>query len=75
MTATVVPLDSRRPSPQATCACTRHQLDALAARTRDHLDGHDLLIPRDVLDRVLADIERTTAAVLKSTPPTERTNP
>jgi hypothetical protein len=75
MTATVVSLDSRRPEPQAACRCTRHRLDALASRTRDHLDGHDLLIPRDVLEAVLADITRTTAAVLDSTPPTERTNP
>ena len=75
MTATIVSLDSRRPAPRAACACTRHQLDALASRTRDHLDRHDLLIPRDVLEAVLADITRTTAAVLDSTPPTERTNP
>lgn len=75
MTATVVSLDSRRPAPHAACGCTRHLLDALAARTRDQLDGHDLLIPRDVLEAVLTDITRTTAAVLDSKPPTERTNP
>lgn len=75
MTATVVFLDSRRPPPTPACGCTRHLLAALAARTRDQLDAHDLLIPRDVLDLVLADIERTTAAVLDGKPPTERTNP
>jgi hypothetical protein len=75
MTATVVSLDSRRPSPQAACGCTRHQLDALASRTRAQLDGHALLIPRDVLESVLSDITRTTAAVLDSKPPTGRTNP
>jgi hypothetical protein len=75
MTATVVSLDSRRPAPTPACGCTRHLLDALAARTRDQLDGHDLLIPRDVLEAVLTDITRTTAAVLDSRPPTERTNP
>jgi hypothetical protein len=75
MTATVVSLDSRRPAPTPACGCTRHLLDALASRTRDQLDGHDLLIPRDVLEAVLTDITRTTTAVLDGTPPTERTNP
>jgi hypothetical protein len=75
MTATVVSLDSRRPAPTPDCGCTRHLLDALASRTRDELDGHDLLVPRDVLEAVLADITRTTAAVLDSRPPTERTKP
>lgn len=74
MTATVVSLSSRRPEPKPACTCTRHQLDALADRTRGRLDDHDLLIPRDVLELVLADIAQTTAAVL-GTPPTERTNP
>ena len=75
MTATVTSLEGRRPAPQPACGCTRHQLDALANRTRDQLDSHDLLIPRDALEAVLVDITRTTAAVLDSTPPTERTNP
>jgi hypothetical protein len=66
MTATVVSLDSRRPALTPACGCTRHLLDA---------GGHDLLIPRNVLEAVLADITRTTAAVLDSRPPTERTNP
>lgn len=75
MTATVISLQSRRPAPQPACGCTRHLLDALAARTSAQLDEHDLLIPRDVLERVVADITRTTAAVLDGKPPTERTNP
>lgn len=75
MTATVVSLDSRRPAPKPACGCTRHLLDALAHRTLTQLDQHALLIPRDVLEAVLADITSTTAAVLDSTPPTERTNP
>lgn len=75
MTATVVSLDSRRPAPTPACGCTRHQLEALAVRTRGRLDAHALLIPRDVLEAVLSDITRTTAAVLDSKPPTGRTNP
>ncbi|WP_297625679.1 hypothetical protein [Nocardioides sp.] len=75
MTATIVSLDSRRPAPPPACGCTRHLLDALASRTAARLQAHDLLIPRDVLERVLADITHTTVAVLDGTPPTERTNP
>lgn len=75
MTATVISLDSRRPAPTPACGCTRHLLDALAARTRVQLNGHDLLIPRDVLEAVLTDITQTAAAVLDGKPPTERTNP
>lgn len=75
MTATIVSLDSRRPAPTPACGCTRHLLDALGRRTRDQLDRHALLIPRDVLEAVLDDIKRTSAAVLDSKPPSERTNP
>lgn len=74
MTATIVSLSSRRPAPTPACGCTRHLLDALAVRTSTKLEEHDLLIPRDVLERVLADIVATTAAVLDGKPPTERTN-
>ena len=75
MTATVVSLDSRRPTPQPACGCTRHKLVALRDRTAARLDEHGLLIPRDVLEAVLADIATTTAAVLDGRPPTERTHP
>ena len=75
MTATIVSLGSRRPTPKPACGCTRHLLGALSARTAAELQDHDLLVPRDVLERVLADIAQTTAAVLDGKPPTERTRP
>lgn len=74
MTATVIDLSSRLPQPEPACKCTKHLLRALAERTADHLAGTEgeLLIPRELLADVLADIHRTTAAVLDSKPPTER---
>ena len=73
MTATVISLASRR-NPATGCQCPRHQLDALAGRVRNHLDAHagELLIPRDVLADVLADLTATTNRLI---PPTERTKP
>ncbi len=74
MTATVVDLASRRRNQTPTCACPRHELDALAGRVRNLLDQTEgeLLIPRDHLAGVLADLSATTDRLL---PPTERTKP
>lgn len=74
MTATVIDLSSRLPQPRAACACTKHLLQALAERTAGALADSEgvLLIPRDLLADVLADIHDTTAAVLDGKPPTER---
>ena len=74
MTATVISLSSRRPDPKQPCACPRHQLDALAGRVRDRLDQTEgsLLVARDDLAAVLADIRATTDRLI---PSTERTAP
>ena len=71
MTATVVSLASRR-NPATGCQCPRHQLDALAERVRARLDecAGELLIPREHLADVLADLTATTNRLV---PPNERT--
>lgn len=74
MSANVIDLASRRRNPDPACTCPRHQLDALAARVRDVLDGTDgeLLIPREHLADALVDLEATTDRLL---PQNERTKP
>lgn len=73
MTAAVISLASRR-DPATGCQCPRHQLDALAGRIRSQLDqtAGELLIPRDDLAAVLADVTATTDRLI---PRTQRTKP
>ena len=73
MSATVTSLASRR-NPASGCQCPRHQLDGLAERVRARLDENagELLIPREHLADVLADLTTTTNRLL---PRDERTKP
>lgn len=73
MTATVVSLASRRPALQPACGCPRHRLEALADRARERQadTAGALLVTADDLAALVADVTRTVADVLASSPPTD----
>lgn len=64
MTANVIDLTarlSRRPTP---CGCTRHMFEAVIERAQATIEDGSLLVGRDVVEAVIADIGRTLEAVL-----------
>ena len=74
MSATVIPLTSRRPQPEQTCTCPQHRLWALADRVRETLacNEGELLVGRDVHERVLEDVLATIAAAVSTRTEVER---
>jgi hypothetical protein len=75
MTSTVVSLESHRLNRPPPCGCARHLLEALTGRALQELAGTEgeLLVTRDVIEHLVADLVSTVEAALKSS--TERTNP
>lgn len=68
MTATVVSLASHRRNREPACGCPRHRLEALTARAVTELAGTEgeLIISRDVLAALVADLVSTVEAALET---------
>ncbi|MFN8192595.1 MAG: hypothetical protein U0R78_19635 [Nocardioidaceae bacterium] len=75
MTATVIPFTAKRRNPGPACGCTRHVLEALAARVESIAGPRagELLTPASDLEAIATDVRATVAAVLADL--NRRTNP
>ncbi|RNM13293.1 hypothetical protein EFL26_15890 [Nocardioides pocheonensis] len=63
MSTNVIDLTARLQQSPAPCGCTRHMFEAVMERAQSQLGG-SLLVSRDVLEGVIADIGVTLEAVL-----------
>lgn len=64
MSTNVIDITARLASAKPQCGCTRHMFQAVMGRAQSQLDQSPLLLPRDVLESVIADIGRTLESVL-----------
>jgi hypothetical protein len=70
MSAVILDLTRRLSLTQPTCGCTRHMFEAVIERAQTRLDASSsLLVGRDDLETVLADLRSTLESVLSSTAP------